>query len=131
MSQANNNEPVPVEYISYNGLGRSPTIWGIAYMTGLAVVSTSLLGGLLLSVFVSQAGWFFALIGIPILIFIKIISVNDDRAVTLLLLEAKWFILKWFSGTSRYYGGTLTIAPLTYGRKLKNVQRYFAKTIGG
>lgn len=122
-------ELAPIEYISYNGLGRSPTIWGIAYMTGLAVVSTSLLGGLLLGVFVHPAGWLFTLISIPILLFVKIISTNDDRAVTILLLEAKWVVTKWLSGSARYYGGTLTIVPVTYGRRLKNVQRYLEKTI--
>lgn len=122
-------ELAPIEYISYNGLGRSPTIWGIAYMTGLAVVSTSLLGGLILGMFVHQTGWLFALIGIPILLFIKIISINDDKAVTILLLEAKWVVWKWLSGTAHYYGGTLTIVPITYGRRLKHVQRYFEKTI--
>lgn len=129
MSQSNNDELAPKEYISYNGLGRSPTIWGIAYMTGLAVVSTSLLGGLLLGVFVSQSGWFFALIGIPILIFIKIISTNDDRAVKLLFLETKWMVIKLIRGNAQYHGGTLTIAPLTYGRKLNDVKRYLEKTI--
>jgi type IV secretion system protein VirB3 len=123
-------EMPPTEYISYNGLGRSPMIWGIPYMTGLIVMCVSLLGGMLLGTFIGGLGWLFALIGVPILLFVKIISENDDRAVRILILEAKWVLIKLISGNAKYYGGTMTIAPITYGRKLKNVKRYFKTTIG-
>lgn len=118
-----------IEYISYNGLGRSPAIWGIPYMTGLAVVSVCLLSGMMAGTFLGGAGWLLALIGVPILIFVKIISTNDDKAVNQLLKEAKWFVIKLVSGNAKYFGGTMAIAPISYGRKLKHVKRYFEKTI--
>lgn len=125
------DEQPPEEYISYNGLGRSPMIWGIPYMVGLTIMCLSLLGGLLLGTFVGGLGWLFALIGVPIALFVKMLCTNDDKAIQILMLEVKWSILKALSGNAKYHGGTMAIAPTTYGRKLKNVKRYFKKTVRG
>lgn len=125
------DEQPPEEYISYNGLGRSPMIWGIPYMVGLAIMCLSLLGGLLLGTFVGGLGWLFALIGVPIALSVKMLCANDDKAIQILMLEVKWSILKALSGNAKYHGGTMAIAPTTYGRKLKNVKRYFKKTVRG
>ncbi|MRD49386.1 hypothetical protein GHT07_19085 [Caenimonas koreensis DSM 17982] len=125
------DEKQPVEYISYNGLGRSPMIWGIPYMVGLAIMCVSLLGGMLLGTFVGGLGWLFALVGIPLALFAKMLCTNDDKAIQILLLEVKWSLIKAVSGNSALHGGTLAIAPTTYGRKLKNVKRYFETTVRG
>ena len=125
------DEQPPIEYISYNGLGRSPMIWGSPYMVGLAIMCLSLLGGLLLGTFVGGLGWLFSLIGVPIALFVKMLCTNDDKAIQILMLEVKWSILKALSGNAKYHGGTMAIAPTTYGRKLKNVKRYFKKTVRG
>ncbi|MCW5223652.1 hypothetical protein D5041_21415 (plasmid) [Verminephrobacter aporrectodeae subsp. tuberculatae] len=125
------DEQPPVEYVSYNGLGRSPMIWGIPYMVGLAVMCFSLLGGLLLGTFVGSPGWLFSVIGIPIGLFVKMLCTNDDKAVQILMLEVKWSLIKALSGNAKYYGGTMAIAPTTYGRKHKNVKRYFEKAVRG
>ena len=117
------------EYVSYNGLGRSPVIWGIPYMVMLFVGSFGLLFGMLCGLKFGPLGWLFGLIVVPILIFIKMISATDDKAIDILMIELKWAIRKFFRGNSEYYGGTLTITPTTYGRKIKNVKRYFEKTI--
>ncbi|MCD8459780.1 VirB3 family type IV secretion system protein (plasmid) [Xylella taiwanensis] len=124
-------EQPPEEYISYNGLGRSPMIWGIPYMVGLVIMSLSLLGGVLIGTFVGGVGWLFSLIGVPMALFVKIICTNDDKAIQILKLEVKWTILKALCGNAKYHGGTMAIAPITYGRKLKNVKRYFKKTVCG
>ncbi len=125
------DEQPPIEYISYNGLGRSPMIWGIPYMAGLAIMCISLLGGLLLGTFVGGLGWLFALIGVPIALFFKMLCTNDDKAIQILMLEAKWTIIRAISGNTKFHGGTMAIAPTSYGRKLKHVKRYFEKTIRG
>lgn len=125
----NLEEQPPIEYISYNGLGRSPMIWGIPYMAGLAIMCASLLGGMLLGTFVGGAGWLFALVGVPIALFIKGLCANDDKAVQVLWLEIKWTLIRAFTGNSSFYGGTLAIVPITYGRRYKNVKRYFEKAV--
>jgi len=123
------NEQPPIEYISYNGLNRSPMVWGIPYMAGLTTLCFSLLGGLILGTFVSKLGWLFILLGIPIALFIKMMCINDDKAIDILLLETKWTFIKKLSGNAQFYGGTLTISPIQYGRRFKHVKRYFKKTI--
>lgn len=117
-------------YISYNGLGRNPSVWGVPYMTGLLLMGVTLLGGMLLSNVIGLGGWLFALLGIPLVLFVKSICANDDKAVGILILELKWVLIKAVSGNAKFNGGTLTFAPITYGRKLKNVKRYFEKTTG-
>lgn len=125
------DEQPPVEYISYNGLGRSPMIWGIPYMAGLAITCTSLLGGMLLGTFVSTLGWLFALVAVPVFIFVKMLCTNDDKAIQILMLEIKWKIIRTLSGNANFHGGTMLIAPTSYARKPSHVKRYFKKTICG
>ena len=122
-------DKVSHEYISYNGLGRSPMLWGIPYMTGLFVMSFSLMGGMVFGVFVSPIGWLFSVMGVPILLFVKSQCVTDDKAIDILFIEMKWFALKIFKSNAKKYGGTLTITPISFGRKYKHVKQYFKKAI--
>lgn len=125
------DEIQPVEYISYNGLGRSPVIWGVPYMFILFVGSGAMLCGMLCGLFFGPLGWLVGLIAVPVLIFVKIISATDDKAINILMIEIKWILLKLISGSAKYFGGLLTLAPTTYGRRRKNVKRYFEERIGG
>lgn len=125
------DEQAPLPYVSYNGLGRSPMIWGVPYMVGLAIVCTSLMAGLLCGTFVGRAGWLLSVIAIPLIIFVKVICTNDDKAVRILLLETKWTLIKKLSGNAKYHGGTLTISPVRYGRRITDVKRYFEKAVRG
>lgn len=125
------DEVKPEEYISYNGLGRSPVIWGIPYMFILFVGSGALLFGMLCGLMFGPLGWLVALVALPVLIFVKIISATDDKAVDILIIEMKWMLLKTFSGTAKFFGGLLTLAPTTYGRRRRNVKRYFEERTRG
>jgi type IV secretion system protein VirB3 len=113
----------PKEYMSYIGFGRSPKVWGVPYMAGLFIMCISLLPGLFLGVFIHAVGWLFApMVGIPLVLYVKVLCETDDQALRILRLELKWTILKKMGGNSDLYGGTLTMAPTSYGRKLSNVQ---------
>ncbi len=125
------DEVKPVEYLSYNGLGRSPVIWGVPYMFILFVGSGALLFGMLCGLMFGPLGWLTGLIALPVLIFVKIISATDDKAINILMIEIKWMLLKVLSGTAKFFGGLLTLAPTTYGRRRKNVKRYFEERTGG
>jgi type IV secretion system protein VirB3 len=120
---------IPTEYISYGALGRSPMFWGIPYMVFLGVGSGSLLLGLVAGNLFGTTGWLLTLISIPILLFVKVISVTDDKAINILLLETKWMIIKKITGNSKLYGGTMGIAPTTYTRKQKDVISFIEKTV--
>lgn len=119
------DEQPPIEYISYNGLGRSPMLWGVPYMAGLMIMSASVLVGMLISMKFGGAGWLFALIGLPLIIFVRMICETDDAAVKILLLEVKWSLKKMLGGNAQFHGGTFAFAPVNYGRNEKQVARYF------
>jgi len=112
----------PIEYLSYNGLGRSPTVWGVPFMAGLVIMCVCLLPAMLLGVFISPYGWLFAVTAVPLLIFARIQCETDDKALTKLAKEVKWALIKWMSGNPKIFGGTFTIAPVSYTRKLRNVE---------
>ena len=84
---------------------------------------------MLLGVFVSPAGWLFATLGIPILLFVKSQCATDDKAMHILCIEMLWFMHKLRKGNAASYGGTLTLCPISNGRKYKHVKHYFKKAI--
>ncbi len=118
-------------YPSYNGLSRNPAPWGIPYMTGLFLMSFTLLTTVALLIYTDGTLFLIPLvIGITLLLFVKNICENDNRAVEVFLLELKWTFIKIFYGNSKRHGGTLTISPITYGRvTYKNAKRYFKKSV--
>jgi type IV secretion system protein VirB3 len=125
-------DQAPQEYLSFNGLGRTPKTWGVPYMAGLAIMCISLLPGLFLGVFVHGAGWLFTpIVGLPLLFYVRTLCETDDQALRVLQLEIKWTILKRMGGNADLHGGTFTLAPTSYGRKLSNVQRGIKAAIRG
>jgi type IV secretion system protein VirB3 len=123
------DETPPQEFISYNGLGRSPTIWGIPYMFGLFFCCGALVVAMVCGLTFGPLGWLVGALAIPVLFYVKLISETDDKAIRLVAIEMKWFLIKFFRGNAKYFGGTMTIAPISYGRKFKYVKRYFENAI--
>ena len=117
----------PKEYLSYNALSRRPMVWGVPYMAGLFITCVFLLGGVLLGTLYGPVGWIFTLIAIPVIYSVKIASVQDDRALEIMLLQVKWSINKALGGNANYYNGLLTIAPVNYGRKHRYIKHYFER----
>lgn len=118
-----------IGYISYSAMARSPMVWGIPFMALLSIGTGSLLLGYVSSFLFGLAGYLFALIAIPVLLFIKQISVTDDKAFNILLLEVKWKLIKSLTGNSKFYGGAMMIAPVSYGRKVSDVKQFIEKTV--
>lgn len=110
-------------YLSYGGMARSPMVWGIPFMAMLMIGSSSLMLGLIAGSFLGLSGWMLSLIGVPVLLFIKQISSTDDKAAHILMIEAKWILLKTLFGNSKYHGGAMKIAATNYGRKVRDVKR--------
>lgn len=117
------------EYISYNALSRTPKVWGIPFMFFLMFGSSSLLVGMILGLIFGPLGWLIVLLVIPVFLYVKKICETDDQAMRILAIELKWFLIGKLTGNANYFGGTVTIAPNSYGRKLKNVKRYFKETV--
>jgi type IV secretion system protein VirB3 len=122
---------IKVEYVSYNGLGRRPMAFGVPYMPALILFTTTILGSTFLALKLdTPAGYLVAILAIPVFMYIKEICRTDDRAVEIVFIETKWTLIKLFSGTARYFGGTLTFAPVRYGRKFQDVKFYFETRSG-
>lgn len=119
------NEDAPQEYASYNGMSRVPMIAGIPFMPALMVFSIFVMGGIALQMKYGIVGLLAVTPAIPILIFFRIISENDDRAINILLLQAKWVLIKTFFSNAAFFGGTFTILPIKYGRRLSEIKRSF------
>ena len=117
----------PKEYLSYNALSRRPMVWGVPYMAGLFITCVFLLGGVLLGTLYGPVGWLFTLIAIPVIYAVKMASIQDDRALEIILLQVKWSINKALGGNAHYYNGLLTIAPINYGRKQRYIKHYFER----
>lgn len=117
--------------MSYSALARSPMLMGIPYMAFIAIGSGSLLLGMAIAMAISPVGWLLSLLAAPILLYVREISITDDKAVDILILELKWVLAKKAFGNSEYYGGSMMLAPITYGRSQKDVKRFIKQAIGG
>lgn len=119
------------EYMSFNGLARRPMVAGIPYMAALALMSLCLLGAVAAGIAFGPIGLLLGAAGVPIGMFIRLICETDDRAIEILVLEVKWAVIKMMSGTAKYFGGTLVVSPMKYGRKLRDVKQYFEQATCG
>ena len=104
-------------------------IFGVPYMPGLVLVCISLLSGMIISNMIGVGGWLFSLVAVPLVIFANIVCADDDKALTILALEVKWTFIKMIGGNSMFHGKTLTMSPISFGLKVKDVKRYFKKTV--
>jgi type IV secretion system protein VirB3 len=112
------------KYSSYNGMARSAMVWGIPLIPGLVVFTTFIIGALLLQVVIGSAGLFFAVLGIPILLYCKFLCETDDQAIRMLVLEVWCYFQR---RSSAGFGKTYTLAPIKYGRKVDVYKRLFEK----
>jgi type IV secretion system protein VirB3 len=124
-------EKEPVQYMSMNGFGRTPMLWGVPYMAGLGIVCASLLPAMVLGTYVHASGWLFVLIALPLLLFAKEMCRLDDKALQVLAKEVKWSLIRLMGGNTSYYDGMFTISPISYGRKQTNVERGIEASIRG
>jgi type IV secretion system protein VirB3 len=118
-------------YLSYSALARSPMLMGVPYMAFIAIGSGSILIGMLVANLVHPLGWLLALMSVPVLLYVREISITDDKAIDILILELKWYLASKAFGNTEFYGGAMMIAPTTYGRQRKHVKRFIEKTTRG
>lgn len=104
------------QYLSYSALGRKPTLFGIPYMAGMSIGSTTLLVTVIVGDLYGLAFLFPLVFGFAILLFIKHICETDAHGVEVFILELKWRFLRYYKGNTHLFGGTMTIFPVTYGR---------------
>jgi type IV secretion system protein VirB3 len=94
-------------------------------MPALMSTTACIMVGMLLQAFFGGAGLLFILLAIPLILFIKKICANDDKAIDILKLEMSCFLNR---ANSACFGGTYTLAPIKYGRNINVYKRSFEKT---
>ena len=119
-------EQEEIVYASFNGLGRVATVYGVPYMVILSAFSICMLLSVVAALVFGLIGFAFALVIVPVFFYLRFLCATDDRAFTILLIECEWLAQKLFSGSSQYFGGSLVIFPIKYGRD--DAKRYFEKT---
>lgn len=115
----------PKKYPSYNGMGRNAMFWGIPLIPALVVLTTSVMGSLILQMFIGSSALLFGVLGIPILLYFKYLCETDDQAIRIIALEAWCYFRR---GNTEPFGKTYTLVPTKYGRKIDVYKRPFEKT---
>lgn len=118
------------QYASYNGLGREAMIGatGIPLMTGLGVTTFFLLLWIILQAFVGPISILVLFVAVPILLFLRVICGNDDKAMRILILELRC----WMRHSDMpHFGKTLTLLPIKYGRHHARYQRFIKEVWHG
>lgn len=120
-------------YPGFNGLGRTPNIWGVPYMAMLVVVVSSMLLAMFVGFFLGPGGLAFVFLGGPVLLYFKKVCETDDQGLRIMWLEMRcrfYFLMQKLRASVKAnraaprFGNTLTLAPLRYGRQ-RRVYRDF------
>jgi type IV secretion system protein VirB3 len=108
-------------YPSFNALSRVAMVKGIPLVALIMVSLACMVIALIAAMFIGVGGIFFAVVGVPVLLFIKQISANDDQALRIFWLELKYRIKR---RNAKLFGNTFTLSPIRFGRK-KYVYSHF------
>ncbi len=125
------------KYPGYNGLARTPGVWGVPYMPALTVLVVSMTVALVSAGIWGPGGLLFFFLGVPVLMFFKHECETDDQGLRILWLELKcrWYwrrmrILpflrsKQFSPLQR--ADVVTLEPLRFGRHRRVYKQFFQR----
>lgn len=103
-----------IVYPSYTALDRVASIGGIPLLPGLFVFVASLMVGMVGGVALGPVGLGLGVIGIPVLLWLRVISETDDQALRIVWLEVRCAIDR---RNTRAHGGTYTLCPVRLGRR--------------
>jgi type IV secretion system protein VirB3 len=125
------------KFPGYNGLGRTPSVWGVPYMPALVLFVCAIFVALACAAFVGPGGLLFFFMGGPVLLFFKHICETDDQGLRIMWLELRCRIYWWSLRLVTFarigyvkqfdFGDTATLGPLRYGRHRLAYKRFFAR----
>ncbi|NYS33962.1 VirB3 family type IV secretion system protein [Streptococcus danieliae] len=108
-------------YPSFNALSRVAMVWGIPLVALILVALASMVLAVIAAAIIGVGGIFFAVVGVPVLLFIKQISANDDQALRIAVLE---FRCRLARRNAKLFGNTFTLSPMRYGRRKHVYKRH-------
>lgn len=110
------------EFSSYNGLDRTALFMGIPLLHAVGLLVLGIMAMFVGLYFFSLVGFLFVLIVVPFAFMLRTITMNDDKALQILVLEMK------FRGKRVAYdlmGNTLTFVPERYLRRKEVYEQSF------
>jgi type IV secretion system protein VirB3 len=126
------------KYPGYNGLGRTPGVWGVPYMPALVVLVGSMFVALGSAGIWGPGGLLFYFLGVPVLLFFKHVCETDDQGLRILWLElrCRWYwrrlrILSLLKTGRRFpvvSSNVSTLAPLRLGRHARVYKQFFTRS---
>ncbi|HBP32110.1 MAG TPA: type IV secretion system protein VirB3 [Advenella kashmirensis] len=106
---------------TFNALGRAALVLGIPVVPLALVAGGSLAATMLLLTVLKGKALLLMLIPIPVVIFMKTVSRNDDQALKIIGYELRcWF----YRRNAALFNGTTTLLATHFGRNLNDYQRF-------
>ena len=106
---------------TFNALGRAALVFGIPVVPLAMVAGGSLAATMLLLTILKGKALLLMLIPIPLVIFMKTVSCNDDQALKIIGYELRcWF----YRRNATFFNGTTTLLATHFGRNLNDYQRF-------
>ncbi|WP_130305324.1 VirB3 family type IV secretion system protein [Advenella incenata] len=122
MRNSNETKILDEKFPTFNALGRSALVLGIPLMPLVLLVGLSLVVTMALLIFIHGKALLFLLIPLPVIVFMKTVSRNDDQALKVIGYE----LMSWFyRRNAAFFNGTTTILATQFGRNLHDYQRFF------
>lgn len=107
---------------SYRALARAATILGLPLVPTVISMAACLMLTMISLSFIGNKALFIPLILIPILAFVRTMTLNDDQALRILGLQLMWVARR---KNYRAFGQTNTIIATRYGRQKDDYTRFF------
>lgn len=115
------HEDIHTEYPTYNGMNRPAMILGAPLMPMVFCTLTVIFLAMIANLFIGVKAFFLVGLVLPIYFGLKTISENDDQAMKIYALEAKWLLRRILSGAGLR---TFTLHAGKYGRHRDDYENY-------
>ena len=115
------HEDIHTEYPTYNGMNRPAMLAGAPLMPLIICFFILMFIGMIAQLFVGSSALLVVGLILPIYFGLKTITENDDQAMKIYALEAKWLLRRILSGAGLR---TFTLHTGKYGRHRDDYENY-------
>lgn len=115
------DENIHTEFPTYNGMNRPAMFFGVPMMPMVFCILGSVFAGMFGQLFVGKAALLLVGLNIPVYFGLKTVSANDDQAVRIYAMEAKWLLRRIGAGAGL---STFTLHAGRYGRHRDDYKDY-------